>query len=161
MPARSEIARLQTDRNQALESARRERAKKKEAEQEAKEAKKTGRAAVRQQAAEYGILFAMSGLALTTGLIVGGQLTRVTAGWGRWAERISLATGFLVLMVARTRWQYLLAFMLLGAGGVQISDFSRRRDLIPGDRDWENKLPKVGDDEVRRVVVVKEKKPAA
>lgn len=155
MPAPTEIARLQQDRNQALDTARRERAKKKEAEQEAKDAKKTGRALMRQQAAEYGILFAMSGLALTTGLIVGGQLSRVTAGWGRWAERISLATGFLVLMVARTRWQYLLAFMLLGAGGVQVSDFSRKRDLIPGDRDWENTLPTTGEGEVRRVTVVK------
>jgi predicted anti-sigma-YlaC factor YlaD len=148
MPSQAQVARIQKQRDSALKSAARARAKEKDAETKLADARKEKRAALRMQARRWALLLLLLALAIVGGLVVGGQLTRIvdpeTKGMNKWVSRgqwLAFVAGLLMLVLAKRVWMYVVGFILLGIGGVKISDVSRMADLIPGDQTWENVIP--------------------
>lgn len=162
MPSQAQIRKLERERDSAKRSARKARDDKADAEVDLKKAKAAKREAVKEQWKAFFMLLLLSALSLTGGLVVGGQLTRIqdkeTQSPSKWVSRgqwVAFILGLIVLVTARRGWHYVAAFLLLGIGGVKISDTSRMADLIPGTYAWEQQIP----DGKTKIIVVED--PAA
>jgi len=148
MPSPAQVARMQKQRDSAIRSAQAARRKEAAAKDEVALAKKQKRQALALQARRWAMLLLLVALGVTGGLVIGGQLTRIvdpeTKGVNKWVSRgqwFAFFAGLVMLVAARRVWMYVVAFLLLGIGGVKISDVSRMADLIPGDQGWENTIP--------------------